>query len=84
MLMAFHEFKMDDSDENAADNMRQFFGPLQIDRQIRQAIQFCWLGLPKEQQNVDEVERQIHRIVERALRDLRDDSGEFFGKEGSK
>jgi len=39
--------------------------------------------MPKEKRNVDEVERQIRRIVDRALRDLREDFDEFFGKKGS-
>ena len=37
--------------------------------------------LPKEKRNVDEVERQIRRVVDRALRDLREGFDNFFGKE---
>ena len=37
--------------------------------------------LPKEKRNVDEVERQLRRVVDRALRDLREDFDNFFGKE---
>ena len=62
--------------------MREFFSPSQIDHQIRQAIQFCWMTLPKEKRNVDELERQIRRLVDRALRDCREDFDEFFGKKG--
>lgn len=54
------------NDEGAQENMRDLFGPSQIDQQIRQAINFCWMGLPKEKQNVDELERQIRRLVDRA------------------
>ena len=79
--MGVHEFDM--SDDDAADKMRQFFSPTQIDHQIRQAIQFCWMGLPKEKRNLDEVERQIRRLVDRALRDLREDFQQFFGSEGA-
>lgn len=75
---------MNPEDEDAFDKMRDMFGPSQIDHQVRQAIQFCWMGLPKEKRNVDELERQIRRIVDRALRDLREDFDEFFGKESSK
>jgi len=66
-------------DEGATDKMREMFGPGQIDHLIRQAIQFCWMGLPKEKRNVDELERQVRRIVDRALRDVREDFDEFFG-----
>ncbi len=75
--------RIDPSDENAAEKMQKFFGPTQIDHFIRQAIQFCWMALPKEKRNVDELERQIRRLVDRALRDLREDFDEFFGKKGS-
>jgi hypothetical protein len=75
--------RIDPNDEEGAEKMREFFSPSQIDHQIRQAIQFCWMALPKEKRNVDEVERQIRRLVDRALRDLREDFNEFFGKKGS-
>ena len=69
--------------EEGAEKMLEFFGPMQIDQQIRRAVHFCWMGLPKEKRSLDEVERQIHRLVDRALRDLREDFDEFFGKKGS-
>ena len=68
----------DPNDDDALDKMRNMFGPTQIDQQIRQAIHFCWMGLPKEKRNVDELERQIRRLVDRALRDVREDFDEFF------
>jgi len=70
-------------DDTTPERMREFFSPPQIDHQIRQAMRFCWMALPKEKRNVDEVERQIHRLVDRALRDLREDCDEFFGKKGA-
>ena len=73
--MAMEEF--DPKDPDAMKRMRAFFSPQQIDQQIRQAIQFCWMALPPEQQNVNEVEKQIRRLVDRALRDLREDADSF-------
>ena len=73
--MAFEEFDLKDPD--AMKRMRAFFSPQQVDQEIRQAIQFCWMALPPEKQNVVEVENQIRRIVDRALRDLREDSESF-------
>jgi len=69
------------SDEGSWEKARQVFGPGQVDHFIRQAVQFCWMGLPKDNRNVDELERQIRRIVDRALRDVREDFDCFFGKE---
>jgi len=70
--------RIDDKDpEKARREMAKMFGPTQIDREIRQAISFCWMSLPKERQNPDEVEREIRRLVDRALKDFREDAGAF-------
>ena len=55
--MACHSFNVNPEDENAFEKMHEMFGPGQIDHFVRQAIQFCWMGLPKERRNVDELER---------------------------
>ena len=68
----------DANDDDAMDKTREMFGPTQIDQQIRKAIHFCWMGLPADKRNVDELERQIRRLVDRALRDVREDFDEFF------
>ena len=67
--------------DDAVERMAEMFGPAQIDQQIRQAIQFCWMGLPKERRSVEEVEAQIRRMVDRAFRDFREDR-QAFGKAG--
>lgn len=64
-------------EEKIAQNMADMLGPTQIDHMIRQAIQFCWMALPKERKNADELEKQIRRIMDRALKDFRDDRQEF-------
>ncbi|HBI42774.1 MAG TPA: hypothetical protein DDY78_07940 [Planctomycetales bacterium] len=66
--------------EEAAERMSEVFGPGQIDHMIRQGIQFCWMSLPKERRTVEELEQQIRRIVDRALKDFREDR-QAFGKE---
>ncbi len=47
--------------------------PGAVDESIRQAIQFCWMGMPDEKQNVEAVSAEVRRIVERALRNLAED-----------
>jgi hypothetical protein len=61
------------------DRLRSVFGPGQLDHSIRQAIQLAWMMLPEERQTVEEVERVVRHLVDRALKDLRED-GETFGK----
>jgi hypothetical protein len=68
----FHE-----NDPNRMEQFHAYFGPQQVDNQIRQAIQTCWMVLPVGRKNVDEVETEIRRIVDRALRDLREDYQSF-------
>ena len=67
------------ADDDAAERMAAMFGPAQVDQAVRQAIQFCWMGLPKDRRTPDELEAQIRRIVDRALRDFRDDARAFGG-----
>jgi len=64
-------------DEGAEERMAEFFGPGQIDQEIRNAIHFCWMALPKDRRNLEEVEKQIRRLVDRALKDFREDSEAF-------
>ena len=76
--MAYHKF--DPNDEESLDKVRDFLNPSHVDHSVRQAIQMCWMMLPSDRRNVDELERQFRRIVDRALKDLRED-GEAFAKE---
>ena len=74
-IMSFDSSGSDD--EGAADRMAAMFGPGQIDRTIRQAILFCWMSLPKDRKTPEELEKQIRRLVDRALRDYHEDHEAF-------
>lgn len=63
--------------EDAESRMADCFGPGQVDQMVRQAIQFCWMALPKERRNAGELETQIRRIVDRAFRDFNEDCEQF-------
>lgn len=52
-------------------------GPMQVDQQLRQAIQMCWLSLPPERRSAVEVEAQIRRLMDRALASMREDASAF-------
>jgi hypothetical protein len=77
--MAMVSFESGKGAEKAAAAMAQMFGPGQVDQTIRQAIHLCWMSLPPKRKNVKELEKQVRRIVERALRDIREDSEQFGG-----
>ena len=64
-------------DPEGADKMRSMFGPGQVDQGVRQAIQMCWMMLPESGKTADELERQFRRIVDRAIKDLREDADAF-------
>jgi hypothetical protein len=64
-------------DPESRDRLRAMMGPTQVDHMIRQAISFAWMMLPAEKQNVTEVERVIREMVDRALKNLREDSQAF-------
>jgi hypothetical protein len=63
--------------EDGKGKFAEFFGPGQVDHQIRQAIQMCWMMLPEDKRGPEEVEKQMRRILDRAIRDLREDSEAF-------
>ena len=72
--MAMKEF--DPEDPASMKRLRALIRP-QLARQIRQTIQICWMSLPPSRQNVEQVEKQVRRIMERTLRDLRKDPKSF-------
>ena len=67
----------DDAGKDPMAHMADMFGPGHVDQLVRQAVSSCWMALPKERRNVDEVERQVRRLVERALANLREDQAAF-------
>jgi len=78
MTMETHDF---DSDEDSPDfrRMHDVLGPGQIDASLRQTLQTLWMIMPADKKNVDAVEKEFRRLVDRALRDLREDSDLFGG-----
>jgi len=54
------------------------FGPGGVDQQVRAAISTCWMMLPEDKRNPEAVAAEIHRIVERAPANLKEDA-EAFG-----
>jgi len=48
-----------------------------MDKCIRQMFLLCWTFLPKERRTLEGFEKEIHRRVDRALKNLRDDSEIF-------
>jgi hypothetical protein len=79
--MAMFPVKSKKDAEKAAAAMAKMFGPGQVDQTIRQAIHLCWMSLPPKRKNVKELEKQVRRIFERAVRDIREDSKQFGGLE---
>lgn len=67
----------DEKPSNPFEQMHEMMGPGHVDSTIRQAIQSCWMALPKDRRNVDEVEKEIRRLVDRALSNLREDAQSF-------
>ncbi len=57
--------------------MREALGPHALDQAIRQAISICWMLLPEGKKSVEAVEAEVRRVVDRALKDLREDAAAF-------
>lgn len=60
-------------DEPDTQKMAEALGPGAIDRQLREAIAFCWMALPPKRKTIDEVEKEMRRLLDRAFRDMRED-----------
>ena len=58
-------------------------GPCNVDMLIREAIRFCWLLLPCDKRTPQNVRKEILRLTERALDDMKEDM-EAFGPESRK
>jgi hypothetical protein len=67
----------DKDDPDAARKMQAMFSPGQVDQHVRQGIMMCWMMLPEDRKTPDELEKQFRRIVDRALKDLREDADAF-------
>ena len=77
--MAMVTIKSGKDAEQASAAMAKIFGPGQVDQTIRHAIHQCWMSLPLKRKNVKELEKQVRRIFERAIRDIREDNKQFGG-----
>ena len=74
-MMAFHSWSSDD--KGGEEQIREFLGAGRVDQMVRHAIQSCWMALPKDRRNADELKRQLNRMIDRAIRDMEEDRGEF-------
>ena len=57
--------------------LREMMGPLGVDMAIRQAVQQCWMSIPEEHRSVEKVEQEVLRIVQRVIRDFKEDAQAF-------
>jgi hypothetical protein len=64
-------------DAKTPEDFRRLFGPGTVDQMVRHALQVCWMVLPASANKLDEVEQEFRRIVDRALRDQREDQGKW-------
>lgn len=71
-------FESDSNDPKLNEKMaREMMGPHSVDHVVRQAITLCWMILPEDKKSIHAVESEIRRIVDRALKDLREDATAF-------
>jgi len=79
--MAVHivEATSSGDDDGGKHSMESFYGPGQVSQIACLLIQTCWRVMPKERRNVEEVEKEVRRIMERALANFREDVKSFGG-----
>ena len=57
--------------------MREMWGTNQIDQFVRSAVSSCWTMLPKKKRTFARLKVEINRLVQRALKDFKDDAEAF-------
>jgi len=62
---------------------RDVMGPMMVDQTLRQAIMHCWMMLPDDQRTPEKVEKEMSRLLKRALEDMREDAASFGFTEDS-
>jgi hypothetical protein len=78
MLTSVSSCDVSESDPAAAAGfMEMFQNPAHLDQSVRQAVQLCWTVIPKERRTIEELQKQLRRVVERALKDFAEDKAEF-------
>ena len=65
------------SGDDDEDESREFLSSA-VDMMVRQAVHSCWMALPKDKRNADEIKRHLNRLIDRAMRDMEEDR-EAFG-----
>jgi hypothetical protein len=79
LLLHYQEMGLVDADGRYVEQLRPLDDPGTVDLKIRQAIRCAWSMLPVEQKSAAEVEPVIRQIVDRALKDFREDAEAFGG-----
>jgi hypothetical protein len=48
-----------------------------LDQQLRNVVNMVWAALPPERQTIEAVEKEVRRLTDRALANLREDLAAF-------
>ncbi len=54
-------------------------GPGAADKALRDAIQLCWMAMPKEKKSLPELKTLVEKLLDRVFRDLNEDEQYFRG-----
>ena len=57
--------------------LSRHWGPGLVDSALRDAICQCWLVMPPSKRTPHDVEAEIRRVIDRAMKDLHDDARAF-------
>jgi hypothetical protein len=66
-------FQCDPGEGADPDKLRSLLPPGQTETSLRNCIQMCWMSLPADRRSIDEVEKEVRRIVDRIFKNIRED-----------
>jgi hypothetical protein len=65
------------TDQGTESQSADLYAPAEVDQLVRKTLQLCWRAMSRDRRSIEEHQRQVHRLVERGLRDFREDREEF-------
>jgi hypothetical protein len=70
---AMAHFQCNPGEGGDPDKLRSLLPPGQTETSLRNCIQMCWMSLPADRRSIDEVEKEVRRIVDRIFQNIRED-----------
>ena len=63
-----------------SEKMAHLLGPAAVDQLLLNTVEMCWIALPPDSRSLDELEKEMRHLLDRAFRNMREDEHRRKGK----